>query len=224
LLNWAARYYPILRVLDQHNLLAKGSILEIGSGSRGLGTFRKVPFTGCDISFPLPPQWPMTPVVASAAALPFEDRFFDAVVASDVLEHIPPDMRKAVIAETLRTARHLVIFGFPCGEAAHKSDEALRQEYIVRHRQVPEWLEEHMLAPFPEESLFRDLPGWTLVSQFGNENLGFHEWMMRREFHGIFVRASTAFRVLARPLLEYLLRKADRPPYYRQIFVLTRNR
>jgi hypothetical protein len=221
LLNWAARYYPILRVLEQYGLNSKGSILEIGSGSTGLGAFRKVPFTGCDISFPNPPQWPMTPVAASAAALPFGDRSFDAVLASDVLEHIPPEFRERVIQEALRTARRLVIFGFPSGDAAHKSDRALREVYLSRHLEVPSWLEEHMLAPFPAEDLFCNLPGWKMT-QIGNENIQFHGWIMRQEFRRSFVRASNAFRRIAPWLLEALLHLAERPPFYRRIFVLLR--
>ncbi len=218
MLNWSARYYPILR---QHKLLAKGSILEVGAGPRGLGTFRKVPFTGCDISFPTPARWPLPPIVASATALPFEDAFFDAVVASDVLEHVPPEWRKTVIGETLRTARRLVIFGFPCGEAAHKADEVMRQEYVSRNSRPPVWLDEHMLAPFPEDTLFRDIPGWS-VTQFGTRTSNSMPGM-RRESRWLFRRVSTALRLFAPWLLGYLLRRADRPPYYRQVFVLTRN-
>ena len=221
LLNWAARYYPILRVLDQHGLSSKGSILEIGSGSTGLGTFRKIPFTGCDICFPNPPQWPMTPVIASATDLPFADGSFDAVLVSDVLEHIPPEFRERVIQEALRTARQLVIFGFPSGAAAHQSDRALRELFLSKHLEVPGWLEEHMLAPFPEENLFTTLPGWK-VTRFGNENIHFHAWVMRREIHRSFVRASNAIRRLAPWLLRALLTGMERPPFYRQIFVLVR--
>src|SRR5579871_5428492 len=118
MLNWAARYYPILRILKSHDLLNHGSLLEIGSGPIGIGRFRKVPFVGCDISFPIQPQWPMKPIVASAAELPMEDNEFDVVVASDVLEHVPPHLRETVISEALRVARKLVVFGFPCGRLA----------------------------------------------------------------------------------------------------------
>ena len=221
MLNWAARYYPILRVLKQHGLLKQGSLLEMGSGPVGVGTFRKVPFTGCDLSFSWTPQWPMTPVVASAAELPFEDKSFDVVLASDVLEHIPVDLRRRVIAEALRTARRLVIFGFPSGEEAHRLDESLRDIYIGRGLEVPEWLEEHMLFDFPDASLFQELDGWK-VTQFGNESIHFHSWMMKREFHRNFVRFSNVLRRLTPWLLEPLLRTADKPPFYRQIFVITR--
>lgn len=220
MLNWAARYYPILRTLREHDLLSHGDILEIGSGSTGLGTFRKIPFTGCDLSFPQKPRWPMKAVVASATDLPFDDRSFEAVLASDILEHIPPESREQVIREALRVARRLVIFGFPCGTAAHDADRALREIYLRRNLSVPPWLEEHMLAPFPEERLFGDIPGWK-VSGYGNENLAFHAWMMRQELHRPFVLTSNAFRKLSPRLLEFLLQKVEKPPYYRQIFILT---
>lgn len=222
MLNWAARYYPILRVLKQHGLLSAGSVLEIGSGPFGLGTFRKVPFVGCDLSFPpMPPDSLMTPVVASAAELPFEGSSFDAVVASDILEHVGANLRARVISESLRVARRLVVFGFPSGAPAHEADAALRDFYAKKSVEVPAWLEEHMLEQFPEQDLFRDLPDWK-VEQFGNENIDFHSWMMRQETHNTFVRASFAFRRFAPRLLERLLRRADKPPYYRQIFVLSR--
>ena len=89
MLNWAARYYPIVRVLKNHKLFHDASLLEIGSGSVGIGRFRPVPFVGCDISFPFEPLWPMTAVTASATQLPMNDKQFDVVLASDMLEHVP---------------------------------------------------------------------------------------------------------------------------------------
>lgn len=220
MLNWAARYFPILRALKQHDLLKSGTILEIGSGPFGIGTFRKVPFTGCDLSFSEKPMWPMTQLVASAADLPAADKSFDVVLASDVLEHIPPALRETVIREALRVARRLVIFGFPCGAAAHDSDKALKQFYLDRKLDVPVWLEEHMEADFPEPSLFRDLPGWKVV-QFGNESIRFHAWMMRRETGGLLARIVGKLVRTVPVLFEPLLRLGDGTPYYRQIFVLS---
>src|SRR5258708_1388833 len=124
MLNWAARYYPILRELNPH-LSETGTLLEIGSGSIGIGKFRRVPFVGCDTKFQSPPKAPMVPVVASGASLPFGDRSFDAVVASDVLEHVPPQKRWDVVSEALREARRVAVFGFPHGPAAFELDQAL---------------------------------------------------------------------------------------------------
>jgi Methyltransferase domain len=221
MLNWAARYYPIIRTLKLHNLFDQGSLLEIGSGSTGIGRFRKVPFVGCDLTFPVPPEWPMLPLSASAARLPMKDRQFDVVLASDVLEHIPPDLRPTVIEEALRVARKLVIFGFPCGQVAWESDRALYNTYLNEKREPPGWLAEHMEAPFPETDLFQAAEGWTIALS-GNENLRFHAWLMRQEMSYRFVRASMAAMRAAPSLLEFLLRQADGPPCYRQIVTLLR--
>jgi len=150
-----------------------------------------------------------------------KDNEFDVVVASDVLEHVPPNLRREVISETLRVARKLVIFGFPCGRLAWEADKALLNTYTDAHLSPPDWLAEHMEAAFPEADLFSSLKGWS-VRQFGNEGLRFHSWLMRREMSGKFVRVSSlAMRILP-ALVEALLRMADRPPCYRQIFVLVK--
>jgi hypothetical protein len=219
-LNWAARYYPILRILKVRGFFDSGSLLEIGSGPIGIGRYRKVPFIGCDLSFSSEPQWPMTPIIASAAQLPFKDDEFDVVLASDVLEHIPPGLRPKVIEESLRVARKLVIFGFPCGQLAWESDRSLLSAYVQAQRTPPSWLTEHMEAPFPEADLFKEVDGWK-IQQVGNESINFHSWLMRREMSPIFVRFSSIGLRIAPSLLETLLQKADRDPCYRQIFTLS---
>jgi predicted SAM-dependent methyltransferase len=161
----------------------------------------------------------MTPIIASAAQLPFNDNEFDVAVASDVLEHIPPDLRKRVIGECLRVARALVIFGFPCGQVAWESDRSLLAAYIQSKMTPPSWLTEHMEAPFPEPELFEEVDDWE-IQRIGNESIGFHTWMMRREMSPMFVRLSSVGMRIVPSLLEVLLRKADRNPYYRQIVAL----
>ena len=220
MLNWAVRYFPILKVMKQHGFLKQGTLIEIGSGHFGIGAYRKVPFTGCDITFVSDPRWPMKPLVASAADLPLADKSFDVVLASDVLEHVPPDLRRKVIQEALRVADKLVIFGFPSGTVAHDSDEALKQFYLSHNAPVPGWLEEHMQAAFPDASLFQEIVGWD-VFQFGNENLKFRSWLMRREMNRWFVRITGRLARHLPWLIAPILQRLDHEPSYRQIFVLT---
>ncbi|MBW4040114.1 MAG: methyltransferase domain-containing protein [Acidobacteria bacterium] len=219
MLNWAARYYPIVDILKANGLFESGTVLEIGSGSVGLGRFRKVPFIGCDLTFPMEPVWPMTPLVASAAHLPLKDKEVDVVLASDILEHIPPELRKAVITEALRVAGKLVIFGFPCGNAAWTADRELRDAYIQANRTPPGWLNEHMEAPFPEPELFDGIVGWEIERQ-DNENIAFRSWLLRREMSRVFVRASSMLMRIAPWLIRILLKRVHRAPFYRQIFTL----
>ena len=221
MLNWAARYYPIVRILKQHGLFRDASLLEIGSGAVGIGHFRKVPFVGCDIAFAFEPAWPMTPVTASATDLPMKDKEFDVVLASDVLEHIPPDLRATVVSESLRVARKLAIFGFPCGPLAWQADKSLFNTYVDAGKQPPGWLAEHMEAPFPDTELLPQMDGWD-VQWIGNESIRFHSWLMRKEMSYRFVLVSSFLMRLLPSILEVLLRRADRPPFYRQLAVFSR--
>jgi SAM-dependent methyltransferase len=220
LLNQAARYFPILRVLHEQ-LDRNPSVLEVGVGPTGVGQFWKHPFVGADVFFPIPPSGPMIPIMASAGALPFPNLAFDVVIASDVLEHVPVEARKPLIDETLRVTRKLAIFGFPSGDAAHKCDESLRDECIQRRLKPPVWLDEHMLAPFPLPELFTDVQGWQ-ISSFGNENVAVHFRIMTLEFHRLFNYAMKASIRVCPRLLEMILRRFDYEPYYRQIMVLRR--
>jgi len=222
LLNWAARYYPIIRILKSDGLFDTGALLEIGAGPYGIGEFRKLPFVGCDLGFAVKPRWPMLPLIASGTQLPFKDKQFDVVVASDVLEHVPDQLREGVILECLRVSRKLTVFGFPCGEVAWKADQELVSAYESAKLATPRWLSEHMEgAPFPEAELFDGIKGWN-VESCGNENIRFHLWLMKREMSRSFVLLTSAVVRMLPSLTESLLRKVDQEPCYRQIFALRR--
>lgn len=217
----AGRYYPILRRLKAA-VSQNPSILEIGSGSYGLGEYYPHRFIGCDLSFSESPKPPMLPVVASALQLPFRNTSFDAVVASDVLEHVPPNSRHDLICEALRVARKIVLIGFPCGSRAFTLDQRLFAKYQELRRPAPPWLEEHMLYPFPDERLFENLHQEWTVERLGNDNLHFHNWLLRRMMGSRWMSFFHLWETLAPRLMEHALRLADREPCYRRIFVLTR--
>ena len=222
MLNWAARYYPILRAL-RPQLSAKDSLLEIGSGAVGIGMFYGARFVGCEIKFAEPPKAPMLPVVASATNLPFEDRSFEGVVVSDVLEHVPPDLRVVVIREALRVADKIAVFGFPSGDKALEYDMKLAKIYDRSPQGRPEWLDEHLrYQPFPTTKLFDELaPEWT-VSSFDNENVSFHNWVMHQEMYRLGRRIFRVLLTFCPQQMESLLRRVDRPPFYRKIVVVQR--
>jgi SAM-dependent methyltransferase len=221
LLNRAARFFPILREL-RAQLPNGGAVLEVGSGSIGLGEFWANPFVGCDVFFPSRPVKNMRAVQCSGHQLPFKDGAFDAVVVSDVMEHVPPERRNVLVAEVLRVARRVVVFGYPCGPDAFALDQRLYRDYRSRKLSPPGWLEEHMLHPFPDQDLFVELPSPWKGKVIPNESLRFHYWMMRTEMVRLW---NYLFRLLLMGvpgLVEQFLRRADREPSYRKIFVLTR--
>lgn len=221
MLNRAARFFPILRQLKSL-LPAGGALLEVGSGSLGLGEFWTDPFVGCDITFVSRPVKNMRAVRCSGSQLPFKDRAFDAVVVSDVMEHVPPRHRREVVAEVLRVARKVVVFGYPCGPAAFQVDQKLYCDYQSRNLTPPVWLEEHMLHPFPDEDLLAELPAGWERKIIPNESLPFHYWMMRTEMFRLWNYSFRLLLLVMPSVVERFLQRVNREPPYRKIFVLTR--
>jgi GT2 family glycosyltransferase/SAM-dependent methyltransferase len=86
--------------------------------------------------------------------LPFADGAFDAVVALEVLEHVPAADRRAFLAECLRVARHGAVFTCPNGTPEVVEHEALAAAaYRYRNDQVHPFLCEHeeFGLPRPDE-------------------------------------------------------------------------
>jgi hypothetical protein len=221
MLNRAARYFPILRLLQPY-LDVSCRVLEIGSGARGLTEFSPLSIVGCDISFSEPPHRRIKPVIASATALPFGDQSFDVVIASDVMEHIPVNDREKAIDEALRVTAKVAVFGFPSGPRAQQLDRDLMDEYILRNLDVPDWLLEHMQHPYPTSDLFSALPAGWRIEAFPNESLSFHARLSRRELRRSWRYAFKLALLTAPGIVADRLRQFDTEPCYRQIFLLTR--
>ena len=104
----ALRYLPIVSWVKKQGLI-NSKIIEVGSGSLGIGPYLNQTFTGVDIDFS-GPRWPkMKQVKGKAEKLPFPDKAFDVAISVDVLEHLPPQNRAPAVSELFRVATKAVI-------------------------------------------------------------------------------------------------------------------
>jgi SAM-dependent methyltransferase len=220
MLNQKIRYALVHRFLRSRR---RGSVLEVGSGSLGLGRYyRRIGFTGVDLEFTdyggargIAAR-NMNAIRADARRLPLRDDAYDLVFSLDMVEHLSPPDRPSVIREMVRVARRDVVVAFPCGEAAQEVEFALAARLRSEGKPVPGWLEEHAAIgfPMPEEmdALFDSL-GHPWEASW-NESLRLYRWIRRAEALG---RPGTVLdRIVPFSLLGLLDRKA--PPAIRRAY------
>ncbi len=227
--DWAVRYRPVLRKLDQLPL-EKLRILEVGANLNGFARFAGVPVTAVDYALTslreLRGAQPVSPVRGDAAALPFGDNAFGLCVCMDTFEHLPPETRAAAAAELVRVLRPegTAVIGFPSGDAAAAAEARVRDAYRAATGNSLRWLEEHAACGLPDADAtarcFEALAGGThRVRVEGNANARVWEWMwlvLMCQWPG---RGNTVFQVLLRWLTP-LLTRMHRPPCYRALIWL----
>lgn len=169
-------------------------------------------------------------VLGDVRELPFPDRSFDAVVALDLLEHVPPADRPRALSELRRVTRRRLVVGCPTGEPALEADRRLAE----RLRRTPDWLVEHLENGFPaREELESELGPHGRLRLIPNEAVSSHIRLVRAELSipGFLIGRLTAMplaralRAEGRPraFAGRVLRRVrgdDRPPAYRTIAVL----
>jgi len=217
--------------------LGGGTLLDAGSGSTGLSPWLGEAWsvTAVDTSFDdycaaLGFTGTGRAVTADVRDLPFPDRSFDAVVALDLLEHVPPADRARALSELRRVTRRRLVVGCPTGEAALEADRRLAE----RLRRPPDWLAEHVAHGFPRrEELDAELSPHGRLRLLDNERVQSHVWLVRAELSvpgflagrlaSVPLARALRSRGRARSLAARVLRRvrgADRPPAYRTIAVL----
>jgi hypothetical protein len=199
------------------------SILEVGSGPQGIGYFlRDVTVVGTDIRFGEAPLANVRPVVASCAVLPFRDRAFDLVVSSDMMEHLPENMRQGAMKEMLRVADRFVVVGFPSGIVAKTHDlevvACLKRQGI----KIPVWVSEHLQYEYPtSQSVLRGLALDSVRCRIvPNANWRVHKAVVLLQTSYHFNRLAKLLRLDNINLLMGLGKLLDRGRTYREIIFL----
>ena len=220
----ALRYLPVVK--DIKSLGKYPTVLDVGSGGLGIAPYIGFKVTGIDVRFRPPFHPRLDRIKASATALPFADKVFDAVVSVDTFEHLKPSDRTKAIYEMLRTAKKLAVIAVPCGKLAYQQDKQLSRIYRKRYGKNYHFLQEQLKLGLPEQpdiisaitQAARDMNIRVNLTILDNENLKLREflmigWMSKNIFTNIFFRKILLFTV---PILVFM----NNPPVYRKIFVI----
>jgi GT2 family glycosyltransferase len=150
------RYSAVAQVLDRllAGLTGPVRVLEVGANVlNALPLFldpERVRVTRCDVE-PFSQDADFV-LIDKDKPLPFADESLDAVVALEVLEHLPPARRRDFIADCLRVARRGTVFTCPNGTPEVAVAESLANAvYRQRHGRPHPFLGEHEAFGLPRE-------------------------------------------------------------------------
>jgi hypothetical protein len=200
------------------------TVLDVGDSAGHLHLFDPgFDVVGLDVELAAEPLPDTVRVQADGTRLPFPDDAFDAVVSSDVLEHVAPEGRDAFLTELVRVARQLVVVAAPFDTPGVAGCEDLARRYALYSAEAPQpQLEEHRANGLPALDATRaglEVGGWT-TAVAGNGNLW--DWLLM-----MVLRFQLEARRELRPLSEgydlwyneMLADRADVGPFYRHLVV-----
>lgn|GEM_PF-983993 len=239
--NQLVRFVPVLRALDG---MTPGRLLDVGSGSTGIAPLLPAGWTvvALDADFAdygaLVTGTRRSPrVQGDVAALPFHDGAFDAVVAVDLLEHVPPARRARAVDELCRVASRRAVIACPTGDDARASDRRIRDALVARGATVPPWLDEHLDNGFPtRDELVACAARHGHVDVAGNESAAAHARVTLAELRPatavplrlgarVLARGLRARQSAARATATRLVRRlggSDKAPTYRSVVCVDR--
>lgn len=197
-----SRYGGIARCLRATLGPGTHRVLDIGDSAGYLRTFdRDLRVTSVDLELTDLPLGGTARVQGDGTGLPFPDQTFDAVVSSDVLEHVPAESRRAFLAELHRVTRDLVIVAAPFDTPGVAGvEELVRRHALIAMSTPQEQLDEHRdnVLPGLDDTVATCKEHFVEVSVAGNGNL--QDWL---------VMMLLKHQLMGRPALSPLLDGAD---------------
>lgn len=186
----------------------------------GLADRYEITVADLDLSnTPIRPPIAALVVVDVAEPLPLPDHSFDAVVSSDVFEHIPRDERARWAAELRRVSRGPQVHTVPCDSADGRwqstpADERFAAWYQDRFGEPERWTAEHLDVGTPTVTemaqLFR-APARPIV----NVDVWLAAMTARYDSTGVLARLRFALTYATRDRT-----RAGRPPFKSALYVV----
>ena len=118
-------------------------------------------------------------IIGDALKMEFIDNSFDAVISTDVLEHIPDKSKETFINQCLRVAKDLVIIAAPFhSDDSNYSEQLANNFYKKLFGRNHKWLAEHFKANKPKKEVLENLLRSKKVkfAFVGNNNL--ENWLL----------------------------------------------
>lgn len=145
------RYYTVKKLISKMTNNEKVKVLEVGANAhcnlREFLPHADITFT--DIEDQAVPD-NVKFIRADATNLPFDNEEFDFVVSTDVLEHVPSDLRSKFITECYRVSKKAFILACPIDNGfTPKAEQLVNETYKKLCGTDFRWLQEHIEQGLP---------------------------------------------------------------------------
>jgi hypothetical protein len=206
-INMRLRYFPVLAILNRLKSKNKNiSILEVGSGSKGVTRFFKHRVTGLDVAFQKHKNKFLKEVkLVPSKSYPFKDNNFDVVITVDTIEHIPKRSRKKALMEIKRVSKRYIII--TCPFEISKWDKRVLKKW-PKSSSTYKNIKEHYDCKIPSKNEIKDVfKGCKIKCRQGSHPaIAYYIKLIERNFIGK-VFARTLLKV-AIPLLKQIKSKS----------------
>lgn len=156
-----------------------------------------------------------------------KDNEFDIVVASDVFEHIPVELREDFLSELNRVAKEYAIVCFPYSkDIINDVEKRVNSYYKTIYGEDYQWLNEHIYNGLPELDLINKYLDACKIyySSCGHGSIDIWEEMMKAHFYAAGVTELIDYRVNIDRLYEEYVYKYDvSEDNYRMFYMLTKS-
>lgn len=226
------RYATIGKIVDliqQESETAQLKILEVGANSqKNLEKFVKADIYYTDIDemdgFSNDDHF----FIADATNLEgIEDDAFDIVIASDVFEHIPCNLRTSFLSELNRVSKECAVICFPfASDLIQETEERINQYYKTIYGEDYIWLQEHILNGLPDLKKVNDFLTKNKIhySTCQHGNLKIWEEMMKAHFYATGTPELTDYRTyIDRFYSKYVYKYDIGKENYRIFYILSKD-